>query len=323
MRIGEFSEQMNNLARTRTPFLFMVDFEMQQPKIFQLSGLDPARVLYEVNGQSNSFPAPMLSRDLFLLKRPISPETYRAKFKLVHDSLVYGDSYLTNLTIKTEVSVPITLRELFYASRARYKLFYEDKFLVFSPESFVQVKDGVIRSYPMKGTIDASVEHAAEIILNDEKELAEHITIVDLIRNDLSSVAHNVEVERFRYLETITTAERSLLQVSSSIRGTVTDYYASHIGDLLVALLPAGSVSGAPKKKTMEIIARSEGEPRGYYSGIFGIFDGHALDSGVMIRFIEQQDGRYYYRSGGGITARSESIKEYQEAIDKIYVPLS
>ena len=175
----------------------------------------------------------------------------------------------------------------------------------------------------MKGTIDASIPHAAEIILQDQKELAEHVTIVDLIRNDLSTVAGEVSVDRFRYIEKITSPDRELLQVSSSIRGTVASYYSSRPGDLLVALLPAGSVSGAPKKKTMQIIAESEGEPRGYYSGIFGIYDDGNIDSGVMIRFIEEQNGRYYYRSGGGITARSEVQKEYQEVIDKIYVPVS
>lgn len=323
MHIGEFSERMNSLANAGTPFLFMIDFEMQKPEIFPLHGIDRHEILYEVNGNTNGSACGVLPRALRLDKIPISSDAYNAKFQQVYDHLSYGDSYLTNLTIKTEVAIPFTLAELFYASRARYKLLFRDEFLVFSPEIFIQVADGVIRSYPMKGTIDASVTNATGIILGDQKELAEHVTIVDLIRNDLSTVAHNVEVERFRYLEKITTIDSELLQVSSSIRGTVDDYYSKRPGDLLLALLPAGSVSGAPKHRTMQIIADSEGEPRGYYSGVFGIFDGRTLDSGVMIRFIEKHDGRYYYRSGGGITARSDRNKEYQEAIDKIYVPVS
>lgn len=325
MRIGEFSEQMNTLARKHTPFLFMVDFEMQQPEIFPLASLSPDEVLYDVNGITNVTRtiANKNSLDLRLQKFPISSDAYRRKFEQVYDHLHYGDSYLTNLTLKTEILVPATLLELFCISRARYKLWYRDRFLVFSPEIFVQINDGVIRSFPMKGTIDARLENADELIINDQKELAEHVTIVDLIRNDLSTVADGVEVERFRYLEKITAHDRELYQVSSSIRGTVAAPYTDRLGDLLVALLPAGSVSGAPKKKTAEIIANAEGEPRGYYSGVFGIFDGRTLDSGVMIRFIEHSDGRYYYRSGGGITTRSEMIKEYQEAIDKIYVPVS
>jgi para-aminobenzoate synthetase component 1 len=322
MRIEEFSDVMNSLAAARTPFLFMVDFEMQQPRIFPLDEIDPAEILYDVNGQTNA-PSSRASTEVNLQKTPITKDAYGAKFRKVYDHLAYGDSYLTNLTVKTEITTTASLRELFYASHARYKLLYKDSFLVFSPEIFVQVAKGEIRSYPMKGTIDASIPGAADIILRDPKELAEHVTIVDLIRNDLSHVADHVAVERFRYIEKITSVDHELLQVSSSIRGTVADTYAHRPGDLLVALLPAGSVSGAPKKKTTQIIAEAEGEPRGYYSGIFGIFDGERLDSGVMIRFIEKNDGRYYYRSGGGITAGSSMDKEYQEVIDKIYVPVS
>ncbi|MGC3944209.1 MAG: aminodeoxychorismate synthase component I [Chryseolinea sp.] len=323
MRIKEFSDRMNSLAAARTPFLFMVDFEMLQSEVFPLHELDPAVVLYEVNGRTNASPVPPSLLELSLNTKPIPRDVYDHKYQKVYDHLTYGDSYLTNLTVKTEITMSASLRELFYASRARYKLLYKDSFLVFSPEIFVQVVNGEIRSYPMKGTIDASIPNAAEIILNDEKELAEHVTIVDLIRNDLSNVAEHVEVERFRYIEKITSVDRELLQVSSSIRGTVTDPYLNRPGDLLVALLPAGSVSGAPKKKTTEIIAESEGEPRGYYSGVFGIYDGESLDSGVMIRFIEHHEGRYFYRSGGGITTQSIMHKEYQEVIDKIYVPVS
>lgn len=323
MSIDEFRERMNRLGQLRVPFLFIVDFEMMRPLIFPLSEIDPARVLYEVNGITNAPSTGSVATGIRLESSPISPDDYRQKFSHVYERLTYGDSYLTNLTIKTEIHLRHTLRELFYASRARYKLLMEDSFLVFSPEIFIQLADGVIRSYPMKGTIDARIQDAAARILGDEKELAEHVTIVDLIRNDLSTVASDVQVERFRYLEKITAADRELLQVSSAISGTVTTHYAANYGDLLLGLLPAGSVSGAPKARTAAIIAASEGEPRGYYSGVFGLFNGAALDSGVMIRFIEQERDRFYYRSGGGITTRSTADKEYQEAIDKIYVPVS
>ncbi|MEJ0057132.1 MAG: chorismate-binding protein [Bacteroidota bacterium] len=82
-------------------------------------------------------------------------------------------------------------------------------------------------------------------------------------------------------------------------------------------------MSGAPKASTLEIIRDAEGEKRGYYTGVCGYFDGTTLDSTVMIRFIEKVDGSLYYRSGGGITAKSLLVKEYQEAIEKIYVPVN
>jgi para-aminobenzoate synthetase component 1 len=175
----------------------------------------------------------------------------------------------------------------------------------------------------MKGTIDAAVPNAAQRILDDEKERAEHTTIVDLIRNDLSQVATRVTVNRFRYLDELRTSHKNLLQVSSEIVGELPDDYLSRLGSIFVTLLPAGSVSGAPKVKTLEIIRQAEGEKRGYYTGIFGYFNGQQLDSGVMIRFLENQDGTYYYRSGGGITTQSQVDAEYQETIDKVYVPLT
>jgi para-aminobenzoate synthetase component 1 len=174
----------------------------------------------------------------------------------------------------------------------------------------------------MKGTIDAAIPGAEKMILDDVKELAEHVTIVDLIRNDLSQVATQVEVARFRYLDEIKTVDKKLLQVSSEITGILPGNYLSCLGEIFVKLLPAGSVTGAPKPKTLEIIRQAENEERGYYTGVFGYFDGERVDSGVMIRFIEEIDGKYFYRSGGGITTQSVVEKEYQEIIDKVYVPV-
>jgi para-aminobenzoate synthetase component 1 len=111
--------------------------------------------------------------------------------------------------------------------------------------------------------------------------------------------------------------------VSSKITGRLPSDYRTRLGDIIFTLLPAGSICGAPKRKTVEIILENELDPRGYYTGIFGIYDGETLDSGVMIRFIEQRDGSLIYRSGGGITAWSDPEMEYQELIDKIYVPLA
>jgi hypothetical protein len=90
------------------------------------------------------------------------------------------------------------LRELFYFGNARYKIWYKEEFLVFSPETFIQIKNQKIVSFPMKGTIDATMPGAKEKILADQKELAEHVTIVDLLRNDLSSVASSVKVRDTR-----------------------------------------------------------------------------------------------------------------------------
>jgi para-aminobenzoate synthetase component 1 len=323
MTISNFIEIMNTWGHNKVPFLFAVDFEMEKPWIISLKEIDPAEIRYDIHGFTNAPGTSFLrSPVLPMQKWPLPLTMYEAKFDIVFKSLGYGDSYLTNLTMKTAIDPGVSMQEIFFQSKAAYKLLYKDQFLVFSPETFVQVRDGKIFSYPMKGTIDATIPGAAEKILKDQKELAEHVTIVDLIRNDLSQVASHVHVSRFRYLEELRTNHKNLLQVSSEITGDLPDDHASRLGELLVKLLPAGSVSGAPKTKTLEIIRDAEQEKRGYYTGVFGYFNGSYLDSGVMIRFIEKDGEKYFYRSGGGITTQSVVTAEYQEAIDKVYVPV-
>lgn len=163
----------------------------------------------------------------------------------------------------------------------------------------MRVDEGVISSYPMKGTIDASVPDAGRVILEDYKERSEHNTIVDLIRNDLNRVAERVDVRRFRYIDRLRVSRGEILQVSSEVTGRLTGDYYSRLGEVVFGMLPAGSISGAPKPSTLRIIARAEGERRGFYTGVFGYFDGKRLDSAVMIRYIEVRDGRYYFRSAG------------------------
>lgn len=323
MSLSDFEIQLNKWGRDRVPFLFVVDFEMEKPLAFRLDEISEQEILYDFNGVFNVRESEARSNvDSKIVPFPSPIETYRRKFDHVFHHLAVGDTYLANLTIKTPIETRLSLRDIFFLSKARYKLWFKDEFLVFSPEIFVQIRNEKIYSFPMKGTINADIPDAAEKILNDQKELAEHITIVDLIRNDLSYVAENVRVSKFRYIDIITAAEKRLLQVSSEIVGDVKAPFDT-IGSLIVKLLPAGSVSGAPKKKTVDILRNAEGEPRGYYTGVTGIFDGNSLDSGVMIRYIEQHAGKKFYRSGGGITAQSNYKQEFTEAIEKIYVPLN
>jgi len=314
--------EMNRLGRERIPFLFVIDFEMGTPILLPLESVRVENILFNVNGFSN-YTTPIISpRKIFFKKNPVSINEYTIAFNKVLQNINLGNSYLVNLTFPTEIETNLSLKEIFYLSVAPYKLFAEDKFVVFSPESFVRIFNGKIFSFPMKGTIDASIPMASELILNDEKEKAEHTTIVDLIRNDLSMVSQNVKVERFRYIELIRTIEKDLYQVSSEISGEPPNDYHSNLGSIIFELLPAGSISGAPKKKTVEIIKDAENYKRGFYTGIFGYFDGNNLDSAVMIRFIEKIGDKLFYKSGGGITARSKLELEYQEMIDKVYVPI-
>jgi para-aminobenzoate synthetase component I len=315
-------EQMNIWGEAGIPFLFLIDFENNKPLIFPLDEIDNSRILFDFNGFTNCPAKTLLPEHIALVRHPEAYEDYLFKFKRVQAEIGIGNSYLLNLTCSTPIELNLTLKEVFLMCNSRYRIWIEDKFVCFSPEIFVTIRDGIISSYPMKGTIDAAIKDAEKIILFDFKEKAEHNTIVDLIRNDLSLVSTRVRVERFRYTETIKTNGKWLLQVSSEICGDLEENYLSHLGDIILYLLPAGSVSGAPKRKTEEIISEVEGCERGYYTGVAGIFDGQNLDSCVLIRFIEKSDAGYIYRSGGGITSFSDPVSEYREMIDKIYVPI-
>jgi len=312
---------MNRFGENRNPFLFLVDFPMKMAGIYPLDRI-PAGIRFSTPLVPNTT-AGKKGNDKFLWKKkPVSYDTYLRSFSNVQSNIKLGNSYLLNLTFQTEIETDLSLSEIYDISVARYKLIYNDSFVVFSPEIFVRIADGQIYSYPMKGTIDASVPDSENVILNDEKEMAEHSTIVDLIRNDLSVVSDNVQVTRYRYTDRIETNGKALLQVSSEIRGELQPDHLSHLGDIIFSLLPGGSVTGAPKKETVRIIRESENYERGWYTGIFGVFNGIELDSGVMIRFIEQRDGKLFFKSGGGITYLSDPEKEYEELISKVYVPL-
>ena len=318
----EFIQQLNDWGKQKIPFLFVVDFEMEKPLAWKLSAVDPLAIKYNIRGFTNTVDAGLQESPGNLTIFPTPFESYERKFKFVFGQLNFGYSFLINLTDKTRIQIDSSLSVLFQQSKAPYKLLFNDEFLVFSPESFIQIRNNKLFSFPMKGTIDSNIPNAKEKILTDPKELAEHITIVDLIRNDMSHVTSNVKVKRFRYIEEIKTHEKNLLQVSSEIVGDLKSDYVSQIGSLIMSFLPAGSVSGAPKSKTLEIIRTAEKEKRGYYTGVFGYFDGVDLDSGVMIRYIERSGDKLYYRSGGGITTQSNARSEYQELIDKVYVPI-
>lgn len=322
LSIDELKTKMNASGANKTPFLFAVDFELNGG-IFVENPADKSDILYSCPLGSN---VSIDNKDAEYTKsfsfHPMPLLEYQRKFDIVMAGLKRGDSFLTNLTVKTPIETSLTLKQIFLLSNAPYRLYIPDRFVCFSPERFVRIADGVIATNPMKGTINADIDNAASIILSNEKETAEHYTIVDLLRNDLGMVAHDISVDRFRYIDRIQTNRRNILQVSSEISGKLESEYISRLGDIIFQLLPAGSISGAPKKSTVRIIQEAESESRGFYTGVWGYFDGRHFDSAVLIRYIEEEtNGQKYFRSGGGITVYSDAQKEYEEVFDKIYLP--
>ena len=310
---------MNSFGKERTPFFFMIDFDLENVLVYKLNEIYD--ILFDINGIKN--------HDLNYRKEEIPVKIgripfmeYKNQFDKVRAASLYGYTFLLNLSRSTQIYIDHELIDIFLSSKAKYKLLYKDQFVVFSPEPFVRIKDNIISSYPMKGTAKATHPKAAEFLMNNEKELSEHYTIVDLIRNDLSIVSSNVRLNKFRFLEKIQAQNSALYQLSSEIEGDLDPEWHERIGTILKKLLPAGSISGAPKPKTIELIKEIEDYDRGFYTGIMGIYNGFELDSGVMIRFIEKINGKYYYKSGGGITFQSSLLNEYSELLDKIYVPV-
>ena len=356
----EIIDKINQLASQNEPFLFVINYQGDKAFIRLLSDINPEECLFDFEGRGNLSHAwketwkEGTSETTWQIEPPLY-EDYERSFNIVKSNIMAGNSYLTNLTCKVPVSSNLSLEEIFHRAKGKYKLLLRRKrnltpFVCFSPETFVRIKGGRIYSYPMKGTLDASLPNAEKQLMEDRKEAAEHATIVDLIRNDLSRVAENVRVDKYRYIDVLHTNKGDILQTSSEISGSLPEDYRQHLGEIFDAQLPAGSITGAPKDKTMQIIQEAEGYDRGFYTGIMGIYDQGELNSAVMIRFIEEEtspvdfetDGeknfkakegkasegkepkasrKLYFKAGGGITSKSDCRKEYEEVIQKIYLP--
>lgn len=194
-----------------------------------------------------------------------------------------------------------------------------------SPELFLSVRDGTVRTKPIKGTRPRSSDPAQDAslaaeLVSSEKERAENVMIVDLMRNDLSRVCEpgSVSVDALWVVESYPTVHQLVSTVSGRV---VSD---AKVGELFTAAFPAGSMTGAPKRRAMELLAQLEGGPRGIYSGCFGWvgFDGD-LDLAMVIRSIVVTADGASVGSGGGITWGSVPTEEVAEVGIKVRAPLA
>jgi para-aminobenzoate synthetase len=255
------------------------------------------------------------------------PETYRAAFEEVQRQLHAGNSYEVNLTYREQldagvdpVQAYLRLRALSPAPYAGYLQHGGVSLLSSSPERFATVdRHGWMETRPIKGTTPRGATEAedralAHRLATDPKYRAENLMIVDLLRNDLSTVCEpgTVTVPELMRVESYPSVHQLVSTVRGRLRGGVGTVEA------LRALFPAGSMTGAPKLRTMQVIERVEDGPRGVYAGAFGWIagDGRA-DLGVVIRSLvaRRRGASYAYLlgTGGGITVRSEVAEEYAE----------
>ena len=188
-----------------------------------------------------------------------------------------------------------------------------------SPETLVKLKDGVLHTFPLAGTrprgkTDEEDKALEESLLHDEKELAEHNMLVDLGRNDLGKVSKfgTVQVEKLHSIERYS----HVMHIGSTVRGEIRDDRDAL--DAIEAVLPAGTLSGAPKIRACQLIGELENNKRGIYGGAIGYIDFTGnMDTCIAIRIAYKKNGRVFVRSGAGIVADSVPETEYQECINK------
>lgn len=188
-----------------------------------------------------------------------------------------------------------------------------------SPETLIKLEDGILRTYPLAGTRKRGADKNEDIslereLLRDDKELAEHNMLVDLGRNDLGMISKfgTVEVEKYMSVEKYS----HVMHIASTVRGQIRDDKDAF--DAIEAILPAGTLSGAPKIRALQIINELENNKRGVYGGAIGYIDFTGnMDTCIAIRLAFKKNGKVFVRSGAGIVADSVPKKEYEECINK------
>ncbi len=256
---------------------------------------------------------------------------YAAAIAAIKERIAAGDTYQVNYTFRLDADFsgsPFSFFcDLTEAQQGRYAAFIETDELAIcsaSPELFFELKDGVITSRPMKGTrpraLTAEADRAAaEALKNSAKDCAENIMIVDMIRNDIGRVAKAGSVETVSRFE----VEKypTIWQMTSTVKGNLAQRHrGAEIADVMRALFPCASITGAPKAKTMEIIRGLEKTPRGIYTGAIGFIapDGAAqFNVAIRTAVVDRKSGRVEYGIGGGIVWDSDADAEYDEALSK------
>lgn len=188
-----------------------------------------------------------------------------------------------------------------------------------SPETLVKLQDGVLHTFPLAGTrprgrTDEEDRLMEEELLTDEKELAEHNMLVDLGRNDLGKISKfgSVQVEKLHFIERFS----HVMHIGSTVRGEIRE--ENDALDAVEAVLPAGTLSGAPKIRACQLIGELENNKRGIYGGAVGYIDFTGnMDTCIGIRIAYKKNGKVFVRSGAGIVADSVPEREYEECINK------
>ncbi len=260
--------------------------------------------------------------------RPLADrETFLEGVRRIHGWIAAGDIYQVNLTQAFEATVRggdlfdlyATLRECSPAPLAAYLSLAGTEILSSSPETFLRMSGRGIETRPIKGTRPRFADpdedrRSAYELQTSPKEIAELVMITDLLRNDLGQVCEfgSVQVAEMLQLETLGQVHHLVSTVTGRLRADTTH------AEALAACFPGGSITGAPKKRAMEIIRELEQVPRGIYCGALGYLGYHGESQfNIAIRTLVRQGERLSYHVGAGIVADSEPEKEYEETLHK------
>jgi len=283
----------------------------------------------------------LLLEDLSMINRISIVKTLKNKLKLsfgyeafknavdrIKKHIIEGDIFQAVLAEQMEyelngitaIEIFTKLREINSSAYSFYFPFQKSEFFGASPETLVKVKNKKIETHPIAGTGPRGKNRAEDLIyesklLASQKEAAEHLMLVDLARNDIGRVAipGTVEVNEYRQVLRLT----NVMHLSSIVTGQLNSKHQDF--DVFKSCFPAGTLSGAPKIRAMEILSQLELQPRGFYGGAMVAFDFNGgFDSCIAIRGIEVVKNKAILRAGAGIVADSDSLSEYQEIHHKI-----
>ena len=271
----------------------------------------------------NSFNDISIHSCLNLKQDILDMKSYYDKIKLIKKELLQGNSYQINFTMQKKYNLNIDPLELYLMIRSLSKPEYGYYFnidnnyiLSFSPEQFFSINENIIKSYPMKGTrprsndVNQDYKFKTEL-LNSEKDLAEHLMIVDLIRNDIGKISNfgSVEVNNIFNVKSYNTVYQMVSEISGKLNQDCT------FSKIVKALFPGGSITGAPKESTMKIIDHLENYNRGIYTGSLGyIMNNGDMNFNIAIRTMLVNNNIGYYSVGGGIVWDSTHEEEWHEA---------
>ncbi len=275
---------------------------------------------------NNSFQSSTMDFEITDQFKPLwHKDTYKKKIQTIHDYIQSGDCYQINLAqcfkAKYQGESLKAYTKLKKAAQVPFASYFDDtdmSFASLSPEMFITCENNKVVTKPIKGTQprnqSAQIDNQNKTLLKEsEKDQAENLMIVDLLRNDLSKNANKVKVPKLFDVESFTTVHHLVSTITAELNPDTS------ILKLFLDAFPGGSITGTPKKRAMEIIGELEEFPRSFYCGSSFYYSCNGkFSSNILIRSFLFQEGEVFTWSGGGIIADSKWELEYQESLDKI-----